>query len=182
VIRKLYFGGLGAIGLAALFGSQTWFEVKTATNVELEFTGIEINGLLGATLVVLVLLTLIAMYLKSRASSALNLIATLMLAATFVSVLLQVSRSDLSSVSGKIEKTTGVASWESQKLSAITDLNVTFWPGLTCLALVVAFLGFVRLTVVSFERLPAKASSSDSRTSEQNGTHEDLWKETSLHS
>lgn len=182
MIRKLYLGGLGAIGLAALFGGQTWFEVKTATNVELQFTGIEINGLLGATLVVLVLLTIIAIYLKSRAGSALNLIATLMLAATFVSVLLQVSRADLSSVSGKIEKATGVASWESQKLSAISELNETFWPGLTCFALAVAFLGFARLTVVSFKRLSAKASSSDSKTSEQNDRHEDLWKETSLHS
>jgi len=182
VIRKLYLGALGAIGLVAIFSSQSWFELQTTTNVRLQFTGIEINGLLGTTLVVLALLTLISMYLKSRASSALNLIATVMLAATFVSVLLDVLRSDLSSVAGSIEKATGVASWESQRLSAISELDATFWPGLTCFALAVAFLGFARLTVVSFKRLSAKASSSDSKTSEQNDRHEDLWKETSLHS
>ena len=182
MIRKLYLGGLGAIGLVALFSSQTWFEVQTNTNVQLQFTGVEINGLLGTTLVVLVLLSLIAMYLKSKASSALNLTATLMLAASFVSVLLQVSSSDLSSVAGVIEKATGVATWESQRQSAISELNATFWPSLTCFAIAVAVLGFARLTIVSSKRLPVKDSSSVSKSSAQNGTQDDLWKETSLHS
>jgi len=182
VIRKLYLGCLGAIGLAAFFSSQTWFEVQTTTNVGLQFSGIEINGLLAATLVVAALLTLISMYLKSRTSSALNMIAALLLAVTLVSILVQVSRSDLSSVSGVIEKATGVASWESQKLSAISELNATFWSGLTCFAVAVAVLGFARLTVVSFRRSPFKASSSNSKASEQNGTHDDLWNETSRHS
>ncbi len=109
------------------------------------FTGFETQTSLGPILVFALLLTLVAMYLKSRLASILHLISTVALAFAAAATASLLSSGDLSSVESAIEKSTGIAGWQSQRETVVTSVEASVWVygSLVMLCLLVVLMGWL---------------------------------------
>ncbi|MEY4349077.1 MAG: hypothetical protein RL719_374 [Actinomycetota bacterium] len=180
--RRLNVLLLAVVALSAACSGQNWYTLQTTNGTTLFFTGLDSTPSLGATLLLVSLLTLVAMYIKSRAGAVLYALGALASGISVYQCVQQTAETNLSAVAMQIEKSTGISTWESQRESVVASLDISAWSYASIGALIAGTLIFVMLTTTSVTRTTATHTPLKSEKSKNFDSKDDLWKETSGHS
>ncbi len=175
---------LAALAVVALFFlslcvSQVWYTVCTSVSPNLSFTGSEFDSSLTSLLLLVGLMTLVALYLKTRMAAVLHAASLVLVVISCSLSGFRIATGDLKAVESKIERATGVVGWISQKTEVVTKVELSFWPLLT---LVPALVLATALAVLAFSARGQKkqpAGSAERANSKNTNTASDLWSETS---
>lgn len=177
--RRLAALAVVSIAVLSLCVSQVWFTVFTSVSPKLTFTGSEFDSSLNSLLLLVGLMTLVALYIKTRLASVLHVASLLLVVISCSLSGSRIATGDLKTVEFKIERATGVVGWLSQKTEVVTKVEVSVWP---LLALVPALVLATALAVLAISAMGQKkqpAGSAERANSSKADTASDLWSETS---
>ena len=161
--------------------SQGWYTVSTSVSPDLTFTGADFDASLSSSLILVGLMTLVAVYLKSKMGAALHGVSLILVVTVAAISGARIAAVDLTSVEAKIERATGVAGWLSQKSEVVIQVDLSPWPLVALLPALALAMALALLALAAFRGNMQTAKNPQGIKPKEPVNASDLWSETSEH-